>query len=87
MIILEWDFNLQDENGKKIASVNKDFRGFAKEVIVTKPNVLIFQIFTDANQYVVHNETAERPTTLEERAVTLATAVAVDYDYFSKKSG
>lgn len=72
---LEWDFNLQDENGKKIASVNKDFRGFAKE------------IFTDANQYVVHNETAERPTTLEERAVTLATAVAVDYDYFSKKSG
>jgi len=35
------DFDMRDESGTKIASVNKDFTGFARE------------IFTDARQYVL----------------------------------
>jgi len=70
---LEWDFNMVDENGKFIASVNKDFRGLAKE------------IFTDANQYILRRDT-EREESLEEKALTLATAIAIDYDYFSRHS-
>lgn len=38
---LAWDFSMRDEEGRKIASVNKDFTGFARE------------IFTDAGQYVL----------------------------------
>jgi len=38
---LAWDFNMNDENGQRIASINKDFTGFARE------------LFTDARQYVI----------------------------------
>lgn len=91
------DFDMRDEQERKIASVNKDFTGFARE------------IFTDARQYVLRldpsmgvdasglvNDTntivgAEDPTlagaklTVDQRAVLLATAISIDFGKLTRK--
>lgn len=99
--LLAVDFDMRDVDGKKIASVNKDFTGFARE------------IFTDARQYVIRmdprfglssdGQLISDPQTVnaaseddvgyseyemgtKEKAVVLATAVAIDFDYFSVHS-
>ncbi|KIX09322.1 uncharacterized protein Z518_00401 [Rhinocladiella mackenziei CBS 650.93] len=103
---LSWDFSLLDEDSRLIGSVNRSFRGFAREV------------FTDTGSYVLRMDSAglqEEAThrhvvsqthqsntayaevfgrrdskygmTLDQRAVMLATAVTIDYDYFSRHSG
>lgn len=84
------DFDMRDIEGRKIASVNKDFTGFARE------------LFTDARQYVIRMDPSyglEHDATLvsdaatlgtstedlgakvghRERAVILASAIAVDF--------
>jgi hypothetical protein len=135
--MLSWDFTLADVDGKLIGSINRNFRGFGRE------------IFTDTGQYVLRMDAAspettnisnsgvirqfpkrvkelvpldhptasrqrsssyrpkrsrrsgliqreetsviERPNakalTLDQRAVMLATAVSIDFDYFSHTSG
>lgn len=137
---LSWDFTLADLNGSLIGSINRNFRGFGRE------------IFTDTGQYILRMDAAspettnisnsevvkrfpkrevqegelissrkaiklykerkleltaeekglvfsgepirqlvERPSvkglTLDQRAVMLATAVSIDFDYFSHTSG
>ncbi|KIW29254.1 uncharacterized protein PV07_05079 [Cladophialophora immunda] len=95
---LSWDFSLLDQNNQKIGSVNREFRGFGRE------------IFTDTGSYVLRMDAAGTPEpadkqgdrgyaealggregnygmTLDQRAVMLATAVTIDYDYFSRHSG
>ncbi|EXJ60824.1 hypothetical protein A1O7_04977 [Cladophialophora yegresii CBS 114405] len=95
---LSWDFSLRDENLRKIGTVNREFRGFGRE------------LFTDTGSYVLRMDAAEsedhspgsiqdQPAhadvlggskfgmTLDQRAVMLATAVTIDYDYFSRHSG
>ncbi|KAI0709418.1 Scramblase-domain-containing protein [Earliella scabrosa] len=86
--ILAWHFALRDAQGQAIAHVNRAFRGFGRE------------IFTDTGQYFINftgadpNETEEaeqkqyliRNLTMEERALILATAVNIDFDYFSRHS-
>ncbi|KAI0831471.1 Scramblase-domain-containing protein [Trametes gibbosa] len=86
---LSWHFNLSDAQGQAIASVNRAFRGFGRE------------IFTDTGQYFVNfdgaavnadNGPLEKPylirnLSVEERALILATAVNIDFDYFSRHSG
>jgi len=136
---LSWDFTLADLNGNLIGSINRNFRGFGRE------------IFTDTGQYILRMDAAspettnisnsevvkrfpkrevqelepisakkalkyykekkleltpeqkglvyrgepirylvERPSikglTLDQRAVMLATAVSIDFDYFSHTS-
>lgn len=90
------DFDMRDVDDKKIASVNKDFTGFARE------------IFTDARQYVLrldpaygihhdgelirdastvdlqHEEYGEMKVGLRERAVILATAISIDFGMFEQ---
>lgn len=135
--MLSWDFTLADNDGNLIGSINRNFRGFGRE------------IFTDTGQYVLRMDAAspettnisnsgavrkfpkrnmelalverpvsksqqsnsfgskdpigtnlwkkvemsviERPNpkalTLDQRAVMLATAVSIDFDYFSHTSG
>eukprot|EP00178_Gracilaria_changii_P024082 TRINITY_DN726_c0_g1_i11.p3 TRINITY_DN726_c0_g1~~TRINITY_DN726_c0_g1_i11.p3 ORF type:complete len:478 (+),score=98.90 TRINITY_DN726_c0_g1_i11:4695-6128(+) len=92
------DFDMHDVDGNKIASVNKDFTGFARE------------LFTDARQYVLrldpsygleHDESlvydaatvspavephASQKLAQRERAVILGAAIAIDFDYFSLHS-
>lgn len=85
------DFDMRDVHGKKMASVNKDFTGFARE------------LFTDARQYVLrldpsyglehdanlvsdaqtinlgHEEYSDLKVEQRERAVILAAAIAIDF--------
>ncbi|KAL3469858.1 Scramblase-domain-containing protein [Aspergillus californicus] len=85
---LSWDFSLRSADNRLIGSVNRDFVGFARE------------IFTDTGVYALRMDSAalkpaEAPDqgtaitgmTLDQRAVMLATAVSVDFDYFSRHSG
>ncbi|KAL1932970.1 hypothetical protein VTP01DRAFT_8648 [Rhizomucor pusillus] len=74
---LGWDFYLQDEDGGVLGNVSRNFTGFARE------------IFTDTGQYVLRMDAVEgnkRGLTLDERAVTLACAISIDFDYFSRHS-
>lgn len=82
-------FRVLDARGAEIARVDKDFTGLARE------------IFTDARQYVIHFDpghvippgtsgavvTPSRVLTYDERAVVLAMAVSIDFDYFSLHGG
>ncbi|KAJ5176772.1 uncharacterized protein N7482_002649 [Penicillium canariense] len=85
---LSWDFSLLSAENRKIGSVNRDFAGFARE------------IFTDTGVYALRMDSAGLGTeastnqsnttmgmTLDQRAVMLATAVSIDFDYFSRHSG
>ncbi|KAI7861605.1 Scramblase, partial [Spinellus fusiger] len=74
---LGWDFKLQDQEGGVLGNVDRNFVGFARE------------IFTDSGQYVLRMDAAQgnaRGMTLDERAVTLACAISIDFDYFSRHS-
>ncbi|EIW60031.1 Scramblase-domain-containing protein [Trametes versicolor FP-101664 SS1] len=86
---LAWHFSLMAARGEAIASVNRAFRGFGRE------------LFTDTGQYFVNFDGAAaseedgsvgkqyliRNLSVEERALVLATAVNIDFDYFSRHSG
>jgi hypothetical protein len=80
---LSWDFSLKSEDDRLIGSVNRNFSGFARE------------IFTDTGLYALRMDSAgtaesQEPVsgmTLDQRAVMLATAVSIDFDYFSRNSG
>lgn len=92
---LSWDFTLRDEDQRTIGSVNRNFSGFAREIF-TDTGVYALrmdsagQISTlqgaegkEVQQY----EREATAMTLDQRAVMLATAVSVDFDYFSRHSG
>ncbi|KAI0363470.1 Scramblase-domain-containing protein [Pilatotrama ljubarskyi] len=86
---LAWHFTLRDAQGQAIANVNRAFRGFGRE------------LFTDTGQYFVnfdvnaateedalmHKPVLIRNLSVQERALILATAVNIDFDYFSRHSG
>jgi uncharacterized protein YxjI len=83
---LSWDFHCKDENGKDLAVVNKNFLGFGRE------------IFTDTSHYVIRYDSLKglsdeevekhgRSLTFHERAIVLAAAISIDFDYFSRSSG
>jgi hypothetical protein len=80
---LSWDFSLKSEDSRLIGTVNRNFAGFARE------------IFTDTGVYALRMDSAGTETeqsapvsgmTLDQRAVMLATAVSIDFDYFSRHS-
>ncbi|KAJ5603121.1 hypothetical protein N7537_006077 [Penicillium hordei] len=83
---LSWDFSLKSADDQLIGSVNRNFAGFARE------------IFTDTGVYAMRMDSAALGTetphknkalgmTLDQRAVMLATAVSIDFDYFSRQHG
>ncbi|KAF8630376.1 hypothetical protein AX15_002938 [Amanita polypyramis BW_CC] len=85
---LSWHFPLYDDAGRENAFISRAFRGLGRE------------IFTDTGQYTVgfsptvqhsgagyvHRRVFSRGLTLDERAVILALAVNIDFDYFSRHS-
>ena len=93
---LSWDFSLLTSDSKLLGSVNRNFAGFGREIftdtgvyalrmdsagLAQEPGHLISKTGQRA-------QLAEGPgMTLDQRAVMLATAVSVDFDYFSRKSG
>ncbi|OXV09071.1 hypothetical protein Egran_03166 [Elaphomyces granulatus] len=94
---LSWDFSLQAADGRLIGSVNRDFAGFAREIFT---DTGVYALRMDAAALgaqqatpqsgaspaaVVYPENAHGMT-LDQRAVMLATAVSIDFDYFSRHS-
>ncbi|OCH85303.1 Scramblase-domain-containing protein [Obba rivulosa] len=86
---LAWHFTLRGKQGEELATINRAFRGIGRE------------LFTDTGRYYVRFgptpldpmlpfvpdvPVIERPLTLEERALAIATAVNIDFDYFSRHS-
>lgn len=92
---LSWDFTLKDAEDNVRGSVNRNFAGFAREIftdtgvyvlrmdsasLAQEPGHLISQTGKEEGQ----EHTA---LTLDQRSVILATAVCIDFDYFSRHSG
>lgn len=92
---LSWDFSLLSADSRLIGSVNRNFVGFGRELftdtgvyalrmdaagLVQEPGHIISKSGQKA-------EPAAAGMTLDQRAIMLATAVSVDFDYFSRKSG
>ncbi|KAL4793355.1 Scramblase-domain-containing protein [Aspergillus venezuelensis] len=99
---MSWVFSLRTVDSKLIGSVNRDFVGFAREFF-TDTGVYALRMDSAALKAVgapeqddtVANESMSNAVTnssatgmtLDQRAVMLATAVSIDFDYFSRKSG
>ena len=95
---LSWDFSLLSADSRLIGSVNRNFAGFGRELftdtgvyalrmdaagLAEKPQHLISRT---GKQQEILRETPVAGMTLDQRAVMLATAVSIDFDYFSPKS-
>ncbi|KAJ4293467.1 hypothetical protein N0V90_008750 [Kalmusia sp. IMI 367209] len=93
---LSWDFRLMSEDQRLLGSVNRNFGGFAREIFT---DTGVYALRMDAaglqaeTQHASSIEQAKSLAdnhpgmTLDQRAVMLATAVSVDFDYFSRHSG
>ncbi|PLB43132.1 Scramblase-domain-containing protein [Aspergillus steynii IBT 23096] len=84
---LSWDFGLRSADSRLIGSVNRNFAGFAREVF-TDTGVYALRMDSaalNAEQAATQN-TSVTGMTLDQRAVMLATAVSIDFDYFSRHS-
>ncbi|KZF20241.1 Scramblase-domain-containing protein [Xylona heveae TC161] len=96
---LSWDFSLKSHDSRLIGSVNRNFAGFAREFftdtgvyalrmdaagLADEPRHLISQTGQNSVVGYDHNATG---MTLDQRAIMLATAVSIDFDYFSRHSG
>ncbi|KAH3675992.1 hypothetical protein WICMUC_002288 [Wickerhamomyces mucosus] len=85
--LLSFEFPVWDENGKVIASVDRNWVGLGRE------------LFTDTGIYIVrldpiafsglqdqYPNISNQSLTLDQRAVLLGNAVSIDFDYFSRHS-
>ena len=96
---LSWDFSLLSQDSRLLGSVNRNFAGFGREIftdtgvyalrmdaaaLTQEPGHIISQTAKKAE--VLQGE-GESGMTLDQRAMMLATAVSVDFDYFSRHSG
>jgi hypothetical protein len=84
--LLSWDFTLRSAEVATIGSVNRNFSGFAREIF-TDTGVYVLRMDSAVDQHQATNS-GERvvPMSLDARAVMLATAISIDFDYFSKSS-
>lgn len=83
---LSFDFPIRNHNGDVIGSVDRNWVGLGRE------------FFTDTGVYIIRMDPASfegmgnmypkvaGPLTLDQRAVVLANAVSIDFDYFSRHS-
>ncbi|KAK3707671.1 hypothetical protein LTR37_012019 [Vermiconidia calcicola] len=91
---LSWDFTLRSESQSIVGSVNRNFGGFAREIF-TDTGVYALRMDSAAQTTAVEaadgtemarHEREATAMTLDQRAVMLATAVSIDFDYFSRHS-
>lgn len=89
---LSWDFALRSADDRLIGSVNRNFVGFAREIFT---DTGVYALRMDSAALAEERERGvstaysdKQPTgmTLDQRAVMLATAVSIDFDYFSRHS-
>ena len=97
---LSWDFTLRSADDRLIGSVNRNFAGFGRELLTdtgvyalrmdsaalaAEPKHLISQTARSVQE---RSPAESAPgMTLDQRAVMLATAVSIDFDYFSRNRG
>ncbi|XP_071732570.1 altered inheritance rate of mitochondria protein 25 [Rutidosis leptorrhynchoides] len=87
-----WTFTLKDTNGEVLAEIDRDWRGFGFEMF-TDAGQYVIRFGNEAQNHVsnlsgkVPEFKVARPLTLAERAVTVALAVSLDNDYFSRHGG
>lgn len=95
---MSWDFRLQSEDGRLAGSVSRNFSGFAREIFT---DTGVYALRMDSVGLAEQPADSVSPTeeqrkqslegipgmTLDQRAVMLATAVSIDFDYFSRHSG
>ncbi len=90
---LSWDFSLMSEDGRLLGSVNRNFGGFAREIFTDTGVYALRMDAAGLAQEPSHlvSQTGQAQSgpgmTLDQRAVMLATAVSIDFDYFSRHSG
>jgi hypothetical protein len=94
---LSWDFTLLSEDQRLLGSVNRNFAGFAREIFT---DTGVYALRMDAAglasepSHLISKTSAQHEDgvqstpgmTLDQRAVMLATAVSIDFDYFSRHS-
>ncbi|KAL8851231.1 MAG: hypothetical protein Q9221_003862 [Calogaya cf. arnoldii] len=93
---LSWDFSLLSTDARKIGSVNRNWGGIGRELFT---DTGVYALRMDAADSIQEQNKNNGPTnaavpyepstgmTLDQRAVMLATAVSIDFDYFSRHSG
>lgn len=94
---LSWDFTLKDQDDRAVGSVNRNFSGFGREIftdagvyalrmdsasLAQEPTHLV----SSTGQQALQDQPPQLAMTLDQRAVMLATAVSIDFDYFSRHS-
>jgi hypothetical protein len=93
---LSWDFSLMSEDQRLIGSVNRNFGGFAREIFTDTGAYALRMDSAGLQAEMQQASSIEQAKsmsqnhpgmTLDQRAVMLATAVSVDFDYFSRHSG
>lgn len=90
---LSFSFGVQNEEDKLIGGVDRNWVGLGRELF-TDTGVYIIRM--DPTTYAMDptsgisvdsNYISDKPLNLDQRAVLLATAVSIDFDYFSRHSG
>ncbi|KAJ0079745.1 hypothetical protein Patl1_24195 [Pistacia atlantica] len=87
-----WTFTLKDINGEVLAEIDRDWRGFGFEIFTDAGQYVIRFGNADPGSKtgparVIQELEVARPLTLSERAVTVALAISLDNDYFSRHGG
>ncbi|KAF8078084.1 Scramblase-domain-containing protein [Lyophyllum atratum] len=92
MGFLAWHFRLLDARGEEIAHISRAFRGFGREIFTDTGQYSITfgpgpkEHGVRDDEHIGSSHTL-RNLTLDERALVLALAVNIDFDYFSRHSG
>ena len=92
---LSWDFSLFSSSDKLIGSVNRNFAGFGREIF-TDTGVYALRMdaagLAEEPTHIISKTGASETIyghsggmSLDQRAVMLATAVSIDFDYFSRQ--
>ncbi|KAI5347326.1 hypothetical protein PRUPE_2G323900 [Prunus persica] len=87
-----WTFTLKDIDGEVLAQIDRDWRGFGFEIFTDAGQYVIRFGSSDPSSKtgaasLIEELEVRRPLTLLERAVTVALAISLDNDYFSRHGG
>ncbi|KAL2329231.1 hypothetical protein Fmac_022658 [Flemingia macrophylla] len=87
-----WTFTLKDINGEVLAQIDRDWRGFGFEILTDAGQYVIRFGCSDPSSKIglasaIEDLEVNRTLTLAERAVTVALAISLDNDYFSRHGG
>ncbi|ESW03532.1 hypothetical protein PHAVU_011G021500 [Phaseolus vulgaris] len=87
-----WTFTLKGINGEVLAQIDRDWRGFGFEILTDAGQYVIRFGSSDPSSKIglanaIEDLEVSRTLTLAERAVTVALAISLDNDYFSRHGG